>query len=80
MDSFWKQIGVKGANFMNTNRTVNWMAIAAIVFGAMTALAGGRALFGSLESRAETELLSGHSVSGIFFVKIIRSNIPLNSK
>lgn len=38
---------------MNTNRTVNWMAIAAIVFGAMTVLAGGRALFGSLESRAD---------------------------
>ena len=52
MHSLWKQIGVKGANFRNTNGTVNWMAIAAIVFGAMTALAGGRALFGSLESRA----------------------------
>jgi hypothetical protein len=31
---------------------VNWMAIAAIVFGALTVLTGGRALFGSLESRA----------------------------
>ena len=38
---------------MNTNRTLNWMAIAAIVFGAVTVLAGGRALFGSLESRAD---------------------------
>ena len=38
---------------MNANRTVNWMAIAAIVFGVMTVLTGGRALFGSLESRAD---------------------------
>ena len=38
---------------MNANRTVKWIAIAAIVFGVMTALTGGRALFGSLESRAD---------------------------
>lgn len=38
---------------MNINRTVKWTAIAANVFGAMTVLAGGRALFGSLESRAD---------------------------
>ena len=37
---------------MNANRMVNWMAIAAIVFGVLTVLTGGRALFGSLESRA----------------------------
>ncbi len=38
---------------MNASRTVKWMAIAAIVFGAMTVFTGGRALFGSLESRAD---------------------------
>jgi len=38
---------------MNANRTVNWMAIAAIVFGVATVITGGRALFGSLESRAD---------------------------
>ncbi len=38
---------------MNANRTVYWMAIAAIVFGAVTVLSGGRVLFGSLESRAD---------------------------
>lgn len=38
---------------MKTDRTLNWMAIAAIVFGAVTILSGGRALFGSLETRAE---------------------------
>jgi hypothetical protein len=38
---------------MNANRTVNRMAIAAIVFGALTVLTGGRALFGSLEARAD---------------------------
>jgi hypothetical protein len=38
---------------MNPNRLVNWMAIAAIVFGVMTVLTGGRALFGGLESRAD---------------------------
>jgi hypothetical protein len=38
---------------MNANRLVNWMAIAAIVFGIVTGLTGGRALFGSLESRAD---------------------------
>lgn len=37
---------------MNANRMARWMAIAAIVFGALTVLTGGRALFGSLESRA----------------------------
>jgi len=40
-------------HFMNANRTVNWMAVAAIVFGGVTVLTGGRALFGSLESRAD---------------------------
>src|SRR3972149_514153 len=38
---------------MNANRVVNRMAIAAIVFGGVTGLTGGRALFGSLESRAD---------------------------
>ena len=38
---------------MNANRMVNLMAIAAIVFGVLTVLTGGRALFGSLESRAD---------------------------
>lgn len=38
---------------MNANRIVNWMAIAAIVFGALTVLTGGRALFGGLEARAD---------------------------
>src|SRR5512145_3132079 len=38
---------------MNANRIVSWMAIAAIVFGALTVLTGSRALFGSLESRAD---------------------------
>src|SRR3990172_7991371 len=38
---------------MNANRVVNRMAIAAIVFGGVTVLTGGRALFGSLESRAD---------------------------
>jgi len=38
---------------MNANRMVNWMAIAAIVFGVVTVLTGSRALFGGLESRAD---------------------------
>ena len=38
---------------MNANRIVTWMAIGAIVFGVVTVLTGGRALFGSLESRAD---------------------------
>lgn len=37
---------------MSASRTVKWMAIAAVAFGAMTIVSGGRALFGSLESRA----------------------------
>lgn len=37
---------------MNINRTVSWMAIAAVVFGVVTVLSGGHALFGTLESRA----------------------------
>jgi len=38
---------------MNANRIVNGMAIGAIVFGIVTVLTGGRALFGSLGSRAD---------------------------
>ncbi len=38
---------------MNANRIANWMAIAAIVFGVVTVLTGGRALFGGLETRAD---------------------------
>jgi hypothetical protein len=37
---------------MRAKRIAKWMAIAAIAFGVMTVLSGGRALFGSLESRA----------------------------
>jgi hypothetical protein len=50
MHSLWKKMD--GGNFMNNHRMVKWMAISAIVFGAMTVLAGGIALFGPLESRA----------------------------
>ena len=38
---------------MNSNRIVNMMAVAAIVFGVVTVLTGSRALFGSLETRAD---------------------------
>lgn len=38
---------------MNADRIARWMAFAAIVFGALTVLTGSRALFGSLESRAD---------------------------
>lgn len=38
---------------MNANRILNWMAIAAIVFGVVTVMTGSRALFGGLESRAD---------------------------
>lgn len=37
---------------MNTYHTMSWVAVAAIVFGAVTILSGGRALFGGLETRA----------------------------
>jgi hypothetical protein len=33
-------------------RTLKWLAIAALVFGLATVVSGGRALFGSVESRA----------------------------
>lgn len=36
---------------MYAHRTVKWMAIAAVAFGVMTIISGGRALFGSMESR-----------------------------
>jgi hypothetical protein len=32
---------------------LKWLAIAAIVFGVLTVLSGGRALFGNVEARAE---------------------------
>lgn len=36
---------------MYAHRTVKWLAIAAIAFGVMTIISGGRALFGSMELR-----------------------------
>lgn len=36
---------------MHAHRTVKWVAIAAVAFGVMTIISGGRALFGSMESR-----------------------------
>ena len=47
------EVSEGAGHFMSANRTANWMAIAAIVFGVVTVLTGGRALFGSLESRAD---------------------------
>src|SRR4030067_2665568 len=43
----------EGVEVMNANRIANWVAIAAIVFGVVTVLTGGRALLGSLESRGD---------------------------
>ena len=37
---------------MYANRTVKWVAIAAVAFGVMTIISGGRALFGSMDSQA----------------------------
>ncbi|MCM2290212.1 MAG: hypothetical protein NDI67_14385 [Sulfuritalea sp.] len=38
---------------MKPNRTLQWLAIAAIVFGLLTVVSGGRALFGGAAARAE---------------------------
>ena len=38
---------------MSVDRIVQWLAIAAIVFGAVTSYSGGQALFGSPQARAE---------------------------
>lgn len=58
---------------MVANRMANWMAIAAIVFGVGTVLTGGRALFGSLESRADFGkavpfVLWFNFLAGFFFI------------
>lgn len=37
---------------MNTHRVMQWLAISAIAFGALTLFSGGQALFGSLQARA----------------------------
>ncbi|MCK9380863.1 MAG: hypothetical protein M0P95_07325 [Sulfuritalea sp.] len=37
---------------MKFQRTLKWLAIAAIAFGVLTVFSGGRALFGSVEARA----------------------------
>jgi len=37
---------------MMPRRTLKWLAIAAIAFGALTVFSGGRALFGDAEARA----------------------------
>jgi len=38
---------------MKSERMPKWLAIAAIAFGLLTVLSGGRALFGGIEARAE---------------------------
>lgn len=38
---------------MKSERILKWLAIAAIFFGILTVFSGGRALFGSMEARAE---------------------------
>ncbi|MCK9387760.1 MAG: hypothetical protein M0Q22_05120 [Sulfuritalea sp.] len=38
---------------MKSGRMPKWLAIAAIAFGVLTVLSGGRALFGGIEARAE---------------------------
>ena len=40
---------------MNENSLLRWLALAAIVFGLVTVAGGGRALFGSVESRAAVD-------------------------
>ena len=52
---------------MNANRAGNWMAIAAIMVGVVTVLTGGRALFGSLESRADF----GNAVPFVLWFKFL---------
>ena len=58
---------------MDTNRILNWMTIAAILFGTMTVLAGGRGLLGSLESRSKlgnvvTFVLWFNFLAGFFYI------------
>ena len=50
--SYLHPIKVEKEHVMHSRRIVSGMAIAAIVFGAVTVLSGGRALFGSDEVRA----------------------------
>ena len=38
---------------MKSGRILEWLAIAAIAFGVLTVLSGGRALFSGMEARAE---------------------------
>ena len=38
---------------MKPNRLLKWLAVAAIAFGLLTVISGGRALFGGAEARAE---------------------------
>ena len=57
---------------MNASRTVNWMAIAAILFGALTVLTGSRALFGSLELRADF----GNAVPFVLWFNFLAGWVP----
>ncbi|MDZ4165030.1 MAG: hypothetical protein U1C55_07870 [Smithellaceae bacterium] len=52
---------------MNRTWTMKWLAIAAIVFGLATVLSGGRALFGSMESRAAL----GNTVSFVLWFNFL---------
>jgi hypothetical protein len=38
---------------MKSERIPKWLAIAAMIFGILTVISGGRALFGGMEARAE---------------------------
>ena len=48
-------------------RTLKWFSIAALVFGLVTVVSGGRALFGSLESRAAV----GQAVSFVLWFNFL---------
>ena len=52
---------------MNPDRKLKWLAIAAIVFGALTVFSGGRALFGGEAARAEL----GHIVSFVLWFNFL---------
>eukprot|EP01036_Dinobryon_divergens_P057336 gene57336-76551_t len=58
---------------MNENRLLRWLALAAIVFGLVTVASGGRALFGSVESRAAVD----HAVP--LLVAVPLPNDPMKS-
>jgi hypothetical protein len=56
---------------MKTDRILKWLAMAGLIFGLVTIVSGGRALFGSPEARAAV----GHAVPFVLWFNFLAGSV-----